>query len=60
MPVGIALRAKQHARRQGIVAVGEDIGLDDDKIANHSFDRKPAAVDFRPHALDDRTDVRLS
>ena len=33
-----------------IVPVGEDIRLDDDRLADHSLDREPSAVDLRLHA----------
>ena len=35
------------------MAVDESIGLDSDGLADRAFDREAAAVDLRPHVLDD-------
>ena len=34
------------------MAVGEDVGLDQDRFTGGALGGKPAAVDLRPHALD--------
>ena len=36
-----------------LVTIGEDIGLDAHRLADHALDREPPAVDLRKHALDD-------
>ena len=40
-------------RDNRVVAVGEDIGLNDDLVADGALDRIAAAVDLRPDRLDD-------
>ena len=49
---GVAIKQLRH---NGVVAVGEDIGLDDDLVADGALDRIAAAVDLRPDRLDDGT-----
>ena len=49
---GAGLTMQQQAA-QLVVAVGEDIRLDDDFLADGAFDGKAAAVHFRADPLDD-------
>jgi hypothetical protein len=42
----------EQRHREPIVAVGEDIGLDDHGVADETLDGEAAAVDHRRHALD--------
>ena len=39
-------------RRDQVVPFGEDVGRDDDLLADRPLDREPAAVDLRPDPLD--------
>src|SRR5262249_51043662 len=47
------LRAVPQARRQHVVAVGEDARRHIDRLAHRALDRKASAVDLRLDALDD-------
>jgi len=52
-PSGIVGAAPAQERGHDVVAVGEDIGLDDDRLSHHALDRKPPAIDLGADALDD-------
>ena len=52
-PLGLAGNAVEHRGGDLLVAVGEDVGPDLDGIADDALDRRAAAVDLRPHRLDD-------
>ena len=41
------------------MAVGEDVGFDDDAISDNSLDRELAAVDFRANSLDDHSALHV-
>jgi hypothetical protein len=54
-PGGLSLASEEDDRADRVVPVGEDIGLDDHRLAHCALDREEAAVDRRPHALDDHS-----
>src|SRR5438309_343924 len=45
--------AVQHHRREDVVAVREDVRLDDDGVAHDALGRKEARVDLRLHSFND-------
>ena len=51
-PVGFVLVAVAEHACERIVAVGENVGFDDHRIADDAFRREAAAVDFGQHAID--------
>ncbi len=53
LPAGLSLFAIQKDRRDRVMAVGENIGLDDHSLAHDPFRREAPAVDLRFNALDD-------
>ena len=51
-PLGLVLRAVLDRRRDLVVTVAEDVGLDLDHVAHHPLDRMAATVELRLDALD--------
>ena len=49
----LALRAVQHHRRQHVVAVRKDVGLDLDDVANDALCRKAAVIHDRRNTFND-------
>ena len=52
-PFEFGRRAIEHLRRDLLVTVGEDVGPDLDRLADDALHWRAAAVDLRPHRLDD-------
>jgi hypothetical protein len=52
VPHRFGLRSKQDPRGDQIVPVLEDVGADFDFASEQAFDRIPAGIDHRRHALD--------
>lgn len=58
LPDRFVTRSKLQHDGQGFVAVVEDVGFDDDPLANRPFDRIPSRIDLGAHTLND--DAALS
>lgn len=52
LPRGLARCAVQEIGRQHFVAVREDIRLDDDSVAQNTFDGESTGVNFRLYGFD--------
>ncbi len=55
VPLGVGLLFPEQRRREGVVAVGEQIGLDRHPVADDSFCGEPTTVDLRLHPFDHDT-----
>ena len=52
MHVGGIVLPVQDAACNLIVAIGEDVSFDDNRLTNDALDRKSAAIDLRSNAFD--------